>query len=81
MLRIVAQAGIFIFGASSILLLSYKNKWGTVLGLLSQPFWFTAAILDEQYGVLAVNVVYLIVWSIGVYNWFFKKDSVYETKK
>lgn len=81
MLRTIAQVGIFVFGTSSILLLSYKNKWGTVLGIISQPFWFTAAILDKQWGVLLTNVIYLIVWIIGFYNWFIKKEGEYEPKK
>lgn len=81
MLDNIAQAGIFAFGVTSVLLISYKNRWGFVVGLLSQPFWFTSAILNKQWGIVAINCVYLVVWSLGVYNWFFKKEQVKESEK
>lgn len=46
----ISQVAIFILGAGSIILIAKKNKWGFVLGLLSQPFWFITAYINEQGG-------------------------------
>ncbi len=42
---IIAQVGIVIFGAIAIILVAKKNKWGFVVGLLSQPFWFITSFI------------------------------------
>lgn len=67
---LIAQVGITIFGISSIFLVARKNKWGMVLGLLSQPFWFITTIVHHQWGIVLLNVIYSIMWTYGVYNWF-----------
>lgn len=72
----ISQIGIFCFGVTAIILVARKNKWGFVFGLLSQPFWYTTAILNEQWGVVLVSVVYTGSWAYGVYEWFFKNDNV-----
>ncbi|MCX6799315.1 MAG: NUDIX domain-containing protein [Candidatus Diapherotrites archaeon] len=35
----IAQVGITILSPWAMLLVARKNKWGFVVGLLSQPFW------------------------------------------
>ncbi|MBP9727936.1 MAG: nicotinamide mononucleotide transporter [Candidatus Moranbacteria bacterium] len=74
-LDIIAQVGITVFGVGSVFLLARKNKWGTVLGLLSQPFWFATAIINDQWGIMILNVVYSATWIYGVYNWFFSDKA------
>ncbi len=79
-LDIIAQIGITVFGIGSVVFLARKNKWGTVLGLLSQPFWFATAIMNDQWGIMVLNVIYSATWIYGVYNWFFS-DKTVETVK
>lgn len=67
---IIAQIGITIFGILAIFLVARKNKWGFVFGLISQPFWFITAIVNEQWGVFALSIVYLANWIYGMYKWF-----------
>jgi hypothetical protein len=50
MYDLISQIAIFILGAGSIILVAKKNKWGFVLGLASQPFWFITAIVNHQGG-------------------------------
>jgi nicotinamide riboside transporter PnuC len=71
----IAQIGITIFGVSAIILVAKKNKWGFVLGLVSQPFWIITSYLNRQWGVLLLSVVYVGSWAYGVYEWFFKKNK------
>lgn len=72
----IAQIFIFIFGVSAIILVGKKDpirKWGFVLGLLGQPFWFYTAFTSEQWGVLLMCLFYTYSWGLGVYNNFIKK--------
>ena len=72
---VVAQVGVSVFGVIAILLVSNKNKWGFVFGLLSQPFWFVTTFLHKQWGVFALTIVYTATWGYGFYQWFFKKTA------
>ena len=72
---IISQIGIAIFGLTAILLVARKNKWGFVFGLVSVPFWFATSIINQQWGVAALNVAYTATWIYGFYLWFFKKPN------
>lgn len=72
----LSQIGITLFGIGAIVLVARKNKWGFVLGLLSQPFWFTTAFLNDQWGIMAINLIYAGTWTYGIYNWFWKDKGV-----
>ena len=72
MIDVLAQAGIAILSPWAIVLVAKKNKWGFVAGLLSQPFWFITAFINNQPGVLFVSIVYSLCWLFGVHEWFFK---------
>ena len=76
----ISQVAIFILGVSAVLLVAKKNKWGFVLGILSQPFWFITAYINEQWGVLLLSFIYTISWGLGIYEWFFKDDQKKEQK-
>ena len=47
---IISQVAIVFLGAGAIILVAKKNKWGFVLGLASQPFWYITAFINEQWG-------------------------------
>ena len=68
----ISQIGITIFGVSAIILVARKNKWGFVLGLLSEPFWLATSFLNKQWGVFLLSIVYVSSWAFGIYNWFYK---------
>ncbi len=72
---LVAQIGITIFGVSAIILVARKNKWGFVLGLISQPFWIITSLINKQWGVLLLSIVYVGSWGYGIYEWFYKKNK------
>ena len=69
----ISQIALFILGVSAIILVAKKNKWGFVFGLLSQPFWFITAFINEQWGVFLVSIVFTFSWAYGIYEWFYKK--------
>lgn len=71
-LTTISQAGIFVFGCSAIWFVGRKDlktrRWGYVLGMLGQPFWFMATIPTKQWGMVAVSVWYAYAWGQGLYN-------------
>ncbi|MFA4941863.1 MAG: hypothetical protein WC582_04745 [Patescibacteria group bacterium] len=69
-LDIVANVGMAIFDILAILLVSFKSPWGFVAGLCSQPFFFMCSILNRQWGLFILNIIYTISWAIGAYHWF-----------
>ncbi|MCX6726185.1 MAG: nicotinamide mononucleotide transporter [Candidatus Shapirobacteria bacterium] len=72
---IIAQIGISIFGVAAIILVAKKNKWGFVLGLISQPFWYITSFVNKQWGIFFLTIVYTGSWILGIYEWFFKKKK------
>lgn len=72
----ISQIAVFILGAPAIILVAKKNKWGFVIGLLSQPFWFITSFLNKQWGVFFVSFIYTLSWCLGIYEWFFKKSKL-----
>lgn len=74
MIDTISQAGIFLFGLSSVILIAKKSKWGIICGLLSQPFWLATSILHNQWGITLINIIYTGTWIYAVYEWF-KKDK------
>jgi len=75
MLNAIIQFCIFLFGVTSIVLVSRKNKWGFVVGLCSQPFWLLNSFINKEWGIFLVSIAYTVSWSYGIYEWFFKKNE------
>jgi hypothetical protein len=46
------------------------QRWGFVVGLLSQPFYFAATWRARQYGMLIVAIFYVGAWVQGIANRF-----------
>jgi len=64
------QLGIAMFGITAVWLSQDKSeryrKWAPLFGLLSQPFWFYTAWINQQWGVFLLSVVYTVCWLRGV---------------
>ena len=70
----IDQFFIMIFGCSAIWLVSRKEdyrKWGYLIGLISQPFWFYSSYKAEQYGIFFLSLFYTYSWTQGVYNFIY----------
>jgi nicotinamide riboside transporter PnuC len=73
MIDTIIQIAIFIFSALAIILVARKNKWGFVIGLLSQPFWFITSYQNKHWGIFFVSIIYTFSWVYGIYEWFYNK--------
>jgi nicotinamide riboside transporter PnuC len=71
----IAQVGLTLFSVAAIFLVAKKNKWGFVIGLLSEPFWFITSYLNKQWGIFILTCVYTVTWAYGIYEWFYKEDK------
>ncbi len=74
-LDIVSQIGLTVFSLAAILLVAKKNKWGFVVGLLSEPFWFVTSYTHKQWGIFLLSIVYTGTWIFGIYEWFYKDEK------
>ena len=73
---IFSQIMLFVFGASAIWFVSRKEdwkRWGYILGLCGQPFWFYSAYQTEQWGIAVLTLFYTYAWIQGIYNYWIKK--------
>ena len=74
-LDMIAQFGITVFGLSSMFLIAHKNKWGFVVGLISQPFYLYSSWTHQQWGIFFNGLIYTANWIYGIYNWFIKEEK------
>jgi nicotinamide riboside transporter PnuC len=70
----VSQVALVILGPLAIILVAKKNRWGFVAGLLSQPFWFITALINQQWGVFLVSIIFTGSWILGIWEWFLRDD-------
>lgn len=75
----ITQTGIFLFGVIAAWLTQQGNerlkKYACIFGLLSQPFWFYAALQTNQWGMFLLSIIYTGVWLIGFRNYWIKPVS------
>ena len=85
------QLGILVFGCTGIFLLGIPDSWsrwkalkryGPILGLLSQPFWYAYGLRTRgSWGISGLNVAYTLSWFIGFWlNWIAPRFSRGGTK-
>lgn len=75
MLDVISQWMIVVLGPTAVFLVGMNNKWrrwGYVVGLVSQPFWFITLATNDQWPVFAVAFLYTYSWGQGFYNHWIK---------
>ncbi len=84
-LLILSEIIIFVCGTGAIWLLNQNNKYskyGVLLGLFSEPFWFVSAYHSRSWGIFALTFIYTVSYIVGVYNfWFRKKQTKSKSKR
>ena len=69
----ISQIGVAVLMIPAIILVARKNKWGFILGVLAQPFFFITTYMHKQWGLFLLALIYTGSWTYGVYEWFYKK--------
>jgi hypothetical protein len=52
------------------MLLGSGSRWGFVIGLATQPFWFYTSFRHRQWGIFIASIFYAFGWAMGVYRNF-----------
>ena len=71
----ITEIMIFVLGSGAAFLLNLNNRWsrwGAVVGLISEPFWFLSAYMSGSWGIFAVSFIYTFSYIIGVYNFWIR---------
>lgn len=72
----VDQAGILFFSCASIWFLAKPKagirRYGYLLGLAGQPFWFYSTVHAEQWGMVLVSLWFTWCHFRGIYAHWFK---------
>jgi len=72
----ISQIFIIVLGIPTFFLISRPEswrRWGFVLGLISQPFWYYQTITHQQWGIFILSLFYTYTWCQGIYFGFVKK--------
>jgi len=76
----IAQLGIGIFGALSFLFIIRNDegsqKIGTILGIISNPFWWTMAIVTEQWITIPVHILFTYGYIHKTYVLWWRKKPM-----
>lgn len=71
------QIGIAIFGVAAIALSQdareSHRRWACVCGMCAQPFWIWTSIANQQWGILALTVLYTWSWWRGVRTYWWRR--------
>jgi len=66
-----SQAVITCTGFLSLYLIASQDAkmrmYAGIVGLIGEPFWFTTALINEQWGILPLAAVYGFNWARVVY--------------
>jgi hypothetical protein len=62
---------VFVLGCPAIFIVSLPatnpwQRWGYLVGLLSQPFWLYSAIYNRQRGIFLISCVFTVNWILGI---------------
>ena len=68
-LEFVSQSAIFM-GPVGAMLLGVGSRWGFLVGLATQPFWFYTSFRHRQWGIFIASIFYAIGWAVGAYRNF-----------
>ena len=68
-LEFASQSAIFM-GPIGAMLLGSGSRWGFVIGLATQPFWFYTSFRHRQWGIFIASIFYAFAWAMGVYRNF-----------
>jgi len=81
MLDTISQVFILACGFGALILatspIALRRKWASPIGLLSEPFWFYSAFVNDQWGILILSMAYGTRWAQCFYrDWFSAKKII-----
>lgn len=77
-MEIIVQIAIILFSCGSIYLFAQKGsyrRWGYIVGLAGQPFWFYATWINVQWGMFLCTIWFSGCHILGIWNYWIKEAS------
>lgn len=77
MMETISQIAIPLFSGLGVFFINRKDnliKYGSLFGLLGQPFWHYTTYSNEQWGLFYLSFFFTLQWSKGFYHHWIKKD-------
>lgn len=74
----VCQIAIGFFGLTALWFVTQKkpwSRWGYILGLSAQPFWYYTTITHRQWGILLISAAYTLIWLQGFWKHWMRKET------
>lgn len=78
MIDTISQYAIMLLGPAAIWVVGWRGKyrrWGYIIGIICQPFWFITLYCNEQWPVFVVAFLYMFSWLQGLWNYWIKPKS------
>ena len=66
------------FGTFGTIMWAAKSKFSKYCGivwLIGSVLWVLFALKNKHYGLVVNNLVYIVLYACGIYQWVFKKDN------
>ncbi len=72
---VIEQFSIFILGISAIVMIGLDptnplQRYGFIVGLISQPAWLYFSFRTKSWGIFWLSVIYTVSWVNGINNNF-----------
>lgn len=74
-----AQAWVFVTSALAVYCVARTDRWhrwGYVFGLASEPGWFYAAWIADQWGTLLLAMWWSYSWGMGAWRRFYVAEKI-----
>jgi hypothetical protein len=78
MLDIISQYIIMVLGPTAVWVVGWSGRhrrWGYIIGLIVQPFWFITLYMNEQWPLFVVAFLYTFSWLQGIWNHWIKQKN------
>ena len=76
MMNNIVQFLLLVTSAVAVFLTQQQNenlkKFAPIVGLISQPFWIYATYNANQWGMFILSIFYILIWCIGIKNYYLK---------
>lgn len=73
----IEQIAIGLLGPTAVWLANDPRlrwrRWGCIVGMVSQPFWYIAVWKASQWGVACASVVYTAAWLRGIHTYWLRR--------
>ena len=75
----ISEFIIFVSGVASMWMVNQEGnvrRWASIVRLLTQPFWIVVTVYHKQWSLLALTMIYTVIWGQAFYKGWIKKQPI-----